>query len=59
MTHGIGYPAVDDIDGGNFNNAALQTAGFGIDYAQHGLLLAKNPSVIECVAVANGGILKE
>ncbi|HDS7771630.1 TPA: CopC domain-containing protein YobA [Klebsiella aerogenes] len=25
MTHGIGYPAVDDIDGGNFNNAALQT----------------------------------
>jgi hypothetical protein len=33
MAHRIGYLAIDNIDRGDLYDAALQSAGFCIDYA--------------------------
>lgn len=53
MAHGIGNLPVDYIDRGDFNDAPLQAAGFGINDAQHGSLQSKTISVMELVGLAN------
>ena len=56
MAHGIGNLSVDNINRGDFNNASLQSAGFCIDYAQHGSLQAKETSVMQHAGLANSDV---
>ncbi|MDC9146516.1 hypothetical protein PSK87_13130 [Escherichia coli] len=41
MAHGVDDFSVNDINRGNLNDPSLQTAGFCIDNAQHGMLQAE------------------
>ena len=56
VAHGIGDVSVDNIYRGDFNNASLQSAGFCIDYAQHGSLQAKETSVMQHAGLANSDV---
>ncbi|MNP51898.1 hypothetical protein D3C76_1462530 [compost metagenome] len=40
MAHGVNDLSVNHVNGRNLYNPALKITGFGVDYTQHGSLLA-------------------